>query len=68
MAPLRDGMNLNSKEFVASRKDKKGILVLSETAGASRELTDALMVNPNDIVEMADKLFPNPMFGRSNPQ
>ena len=56
MTPLRDGMNLHSKEFIASRKDKMGALVLSEMAGAARELTYALMVNPNDIVEMADQL------------
>jgi trehalose 6-phosphate synthase/phosphatase len=46
-------MNLVSKEFVASRKDAQGVLVLSEVAGAARELTEALLVNPNDIDEMA---------------
>ncbi|HVV06791.1 MAG TPA: bifunctional alpha,alpha-trehalose-phosphate synthase (UDP-forming)/trehalose-phosphatase [Puia sp.] len=53
ITPLRDGMNLVSKEFVASRKDGHGALVLSEMAGAARELTEALLVNPNDIGEMA---------------
>jgi trehalose 6-phosphate synthase/phosphatase len=53
ITPLRDGMNLVSKEFVASRKDAQGVLVLSEVAGAARELTEALLVNPNDIDEMA---------------
>lgn len=53
ITPLRDGMNLVAKEFVASRKDKKGVLALSEMAGAARELTDALLINPNDIAEMA---------------
>ncbi|HEY4206857.1 MAG TPA: bifunctional alpha,alpha-trehalose-phosphate synthase (UDP-forming)/trehalose-phosphatase, partial [Puia sp.] len=53
ITPLRDGMNLVSKEFVASRKDGQGVLVLSEVAGAARELTGALQVNPNDISEMA---------------
>ncbi|MFL5772512.1 MAG: trehalose-6-phosphate synthase [Flavisolibacter sp.] len=56
VTPLRDGMNLVSKEFVASRKDKKGVLIISEMAGAARELTDALTINPNDILEMAEKI------------
>ncbi len=56
ITPLRDGMNLVSKEFIASRKDQKGVLLLSEMAGAARELTDALIINPNDISEMADKI------------
>ncbi|HEX6333391.1 MAG TPA: bifunctional alpha,alpha-trehalose-phosphate synthase (UDP-forming)/trehalose-phosphatase [Flavisolibacter sp.] len=56
ITPLRDGMNLVSKEFVASRKDHRGVLVLSEMAGAARELTDALIINPNDTLEMADKI------------
>lgn len=56
ITPLRDGMNLVAKEFVASRKDNKGVLVLSEMAGAARELTDALLINPNDILELAQKI------------
>lgn len=56
ITPLRDGMNLVSKEFVASRMDKKGVLVISEMAGAARELTDALTINPNDILDMAQKI------------
>ncbi|RYF86601.1 MAG: bifunctional alpha,alpha-trehalose-phosphate synthase (UDP-forming)/trehalose-phosphatase [Chitinophagaceae bacterium] len=56
ITPLRDGMNLVAKEFVASRKDKKGVLVISEMAGAARELTDALTINPNDVGEMAQKI------------
>ncbi len=56
ITPLRDGMNLVAKEFVASRKDQKGVLVLSEMAGAARELTGALVINPNDIEEMAQKI------------
>jgi trehalose 6-phosphate synthase/phosphatase len=54
ITPLRDGMNLVAKEFVASRKDRKGVLVLSEMAGSARELTDALLINPNDLVELSD--------------
>ncbi|MBD1386731.1 bifunctional alpha,alpha-trehalose-phosphate synthase (UDP-forming)/trehalose-phosphatase [Mucilaginibacter rigui] len=53
ITPLRDGMNLVAKEFVASRKDERSVLVLSEMAGAAKELTDALLINPNDISEIA---------------
>ena len=56
ITPLRDGMNLVAKEFVASRKDKRGVLVISEMAGAARELTDALTINPNDVSEMAQQI------------
>lgn len=56
ITPLRDGMNLVAKEFIASRKDLKGVLVLSDMAGAARELTDALAINPNDIEEMATRI------------
>jgi trehalose 6-phosphate synthase/phosphatase len=56
ITPLRDGMNLVAKEFVASRKDKKGVLIISEMAGAARELGDALTINPNDTFEMAQKI------------
>lgn len=50
ITPLRDGMNLVAKEFVATQKDKKeqGILVLSEMAGAASELSEAIIVNPHD--------------------
>ena len=56
ITPLRDGMNLVAKEFVASRQDKQGVLVISEMAGAARELTDGLIINPNDTVDMAAKI------------
>jgi trehalose 6-phosphate synthase/phosphatase len=49
VTPLRDGMNLVSKEYVASRTNNSGVLILSEMAGASKELNDALIVNPNNI-------------------
>jgi len=49
VTPLRDGMNLVAKEYVASRVDRAGALVLSEFAGAARELTDAYIVNPYDL-------------------
>ncbi|MEO5699554.1 MAG: trehalose-6-phosphate synthase [Casimicrobiaceae bacterium] len=50
---LHDGMNLVAKEFVASRDDERGVLILSLFAGASRELVDALIVNPYDIEQTA---------------
>lgn len=53
VTPLRDGMNLIAKEYVASRVDQTGVLILSEMAGAAKELTDAILVNPNDISEVA---------------
>ncbi|RYZ54574.1 MAG: bifunctional alpha,alpha-trehalose-phosphate synthase (UDP-forming)/trehalose-phosphatase [Sphingobacteriales bacterium] len=56
ITPLRDGMNLVAKEFVASRKDGQGVLVLSEMAGAASELTDALLINPNDTKEIASMI------------
>jgi alpha,alpha-trehalose-phosphate synthase [UDP-forming] len=53
---LHDGMNLVAKEFIATRTDEDGVLILSQFAGASRELPDALIVNPYDIEEMAEAL------------
>jgi len=49
-------MNLVSKEFVASRTDVDGVLVLSDFAGASRELTDAVVVNPFDEEQVAEAI------------
>ena len=54
--PIRDGMNLVSKEFVASRHDGEGVLILSELAGASKELHEALLVNPNNLNEIAEAI------------
>ena len=54
VTPVRDGMNLVCKEFVASRVDEDGVLVLSEFAGAADELTDAILVNPYDVDGVAD--------------
>jgi trehalose 6-phosphate synthase/phosphatase len=53
VTPLRDGMNLVAKEYVAARTDEAGVLVLSEFAGAASELDAALIVNPYDIAETA---------------
>ncbi|MFZ5480574.1 MAG: bifunctional alpha,alpha-trehalose-phosphate synthase (UDP-forming)/trehalose-phosphatase, partial [Myxococcota bacterium] len=56
VTPLRDGMNLVAKEFVATRNDERGVLVLSEFAGAAAELAEAVVVNPHDVDGMADAL------------
>lgn len=53
---LHDGMNLVGKEFVGSRSDERGVLVLSRFAGASRELRDALLVNPYDVEEVSEAI------------
>jgi trehalose 6-phosphate synthase len=53
---LHDGMNLVSKEFVAARDDARGVLILSRFAGAARELTEAIIVNPYHVEETADAL------------
>ncbi|MFP4385447.1 MAG: bifunctional alpha,alpha-trehalose-phosphate synthase (UDP-forming)/trehalose-phosphatase [Spirochaetia bacterium] len=56
VTPIRDGMNLIAKEYVAARKDMEGAIVLSETAGASKELGEALIINPSNTEEIADNL------------
>ena len=56
VTPLRDGMNLVSKEYVAGNISMNGMLILSEAAGAAKELTDALIINPNDVNAFADKI------------
>ncbi|MGC0771327.1 MAG: trehalose-6-phosphate synthase [Candidatus Acidiferrum sp.] len=53
---LHDGMNLVAKEFVASRDDERGVLILSTFAGAAHELSDALLVNPYDVEQVADAI------------
>jgi alpha,alpha-trehalose-phosphate synthase [UDP-forming] len=53
---LHDGMNLVAKEFVAAREDEEGVLILSQFTGASRELRDALVVNPYDADELAEAI------------
>jgi trehalose 6-phosphate synthase/phosphatase len=53
ITPLRDGMNLVAKEYVACRSDGDGVLVLSEFAGAAAEMTDAVLVNPYDLDSVA---------------
>ena len=56
VTPVRDGMNLVAKEFPAARIDEDGVLVLSEFAGASEELGDALLVNPYDVDGTAETI------------
>ena len=53
ITPVRDGMNLVAKEFIATRVDSDGVLILSEMAGASKELYEAITVNPFDLNGMA---------------
>ncbi|MFY0601798.1 MAG: bifunctional alpha,alpha-trehalose-phosphate synthase (UDP-forming)/trehalose-phosphatase [Cyclobacteriaceae bacterium] len=56
VTPMRDGMNLVCKEYIASKLDKKGVLILSEMAGASKELSDAILINPNNLEQMVDAI------------
>lgn len=56
VSSLHDGMNLVAKEFVAARDDERGVLLLSHFTGASRELTEALIVNPYDLAEVSDAI------------
>src|SRR3954453_3610219 len=57
VTPLRDGMNLVAKEFIASRTDGDGVLVLSEFAGAAWELPEAIQVNPYDVDGTAESYY-----------
>ncbi|MCB2197587.1 MAG: bifunctional alpha,alpha-trehalose-phosphate synthase (UDP-forming)/trehalose-phosphatase [Bacteroidetes bacterium] len=56
LTPIRDGMNLVAKEFVASKVNKKGVLILSEMAGAVKEMSEALLINPQNYEQIADTL------------
>ena len=56
VTPLRDGMNLIAKEYIATRVDKTGVLILSEMAGAAKELLEAVIINPNHKEEIAHAL------------
>lgn len=53
---LHDGMNLVAKEFIAAKDNEEGVLILSQFTGASRELKDALVVNPYDIAQMSEAI------------
>ncbi|HVC01574.1 MAG TPA: trehalose-6-phosphate synthase [Steroidobacteraceae bacterium] len=65
---LHDGMNLVAKEFVAARDDEDGVLILSTFAGASRELPEALLINPFDVAETADAMETAMRMGREERQ
>ncbi|KAB5492040.1 MULTISPECIES: bifunctional alpha,alpha-trehalose-phosphate synthase (UDP-forming)/trehalose-phosphatase [Flagellimonas] len=56
LTPLRDGMNLVAKEYIATRTDKTGVLILSEMAGSAYEMNEALLINPNNFEEQANTL------------
>jgi trehalose 6-phosphate synthase/phosphatase len=57
LTPLRDGMNLVAKEYVAAQHKKHGMLILSEMAGAAAEMSESVLVNPSDISQMADAIY-----------
>ncbi len=56
VTPLRDGMNLIAKEYLACRTDNSGVLILSEMAGASKELNEAVIINPNNPNEIGEAI------------
>lgn len=56
ITPLRDGMNLVAKEYVATRTHQDGVLILSEMAGAAKEMNEAILINPNNFEEFANAL------------
>jgi len=56
VTPMRDGMNLVAKEFIACKADQRGVLILSERAGAARELADALIINPTDTGQLVEAM------------
>lgn len=57
LTPLRDGMNLVAKEYVAAQHERAGMLILSELAGAAAEMGESVLVNPSDISQMADAIY-----------
>ncbi|MFA5260947.1 MAG: trehalose-6-phosphate synthase, partial [Candidatus Omnitrophota bacterium] len=57
ISSLHDGMNLVAKEYISSRTDAGGMLVLSQFTGAAKELTDAILVNPYDSKEFSEGIY-----------
>ena len=57
LTPLRDGMNLVAKEYVAAQHENYGMLILSELAGAAAEMSESILVNPTDVSQMADAVY-----------
>ncbi|QLG43965.1 bifunctional alpha,alpha-trehalose-phosphate synthase (UDP-forming)/trehalose-phosphatase [Costertonia aggregata] len=56
LTPIRDGMNLVAKEYIATRTDKTGVLILSEMAGSANEMNESILINPNNFEQIADAL------------
>lgn len=56
VTPLRDGMNLVAKEYMAARRDHRGVAIISETAGTASEFGEALVVNPHDTNQVAESI------------
>ncbi|MRH99980.1 bifunctional alpha,alpha-trehalose-phosphate synthase (UDP-forming)/trehalose-phosphatase [Kriegella sp. EG-1] len=57
LTPLRDGMNLVAKEYIATRTDKTGVLILSEMAGSANEMNESLLINPNNFEQISDAIY-----------
>ena len=57
LTPIRDGMNLVAKEYIATRTDQTGVLILSEMAGSANEMNESLLINPNNFEQTADALY-----------
>ncbi|MGB5821741.1 MAG: bifunctional alpha,alpha-trehalose-phosphate synthase (UDP-forming)/trehalose-phosphatase [Saonia sp.] len=57
LTPIRDGMNLVAKEYIATRTDRTGVLILSEMAGSANEMNESLLINPNNFEQIADTLY-----------
>ncbi|WP_037315025.1 bifunctional alpha,alpha-trehalose-phosphate synthase (UDP-forming)/trehalose-phosphatase [Salegentibacter sp. Hel_I_6] len=57
LTPIRDGMNLVAKEFIATRINQTGVLILSEMAGAAHEMNEALIINPNNFEQISETLI-----------
>ncbi|GHC53053.1 bifunctional alpha,alpha-trehalose-phosphate synthase (UDP-forming)/trehalose-phosphatase [Ulvibacter litoralis] len=56
LTPIRDGMNLVAKEYIATRTDKSGVLILSEMAGSANEMNESLLINPNNFEQTSEAL------------
>jgi trehalose 6-phosphate synthase/phosphatase len=56
LTPIRDGMNLVAKEYIATRTDQSGVLILSEMAGSANEMMESLLINPNNFEQIADTI------------
>ncbi len=57
LTPIRDGMNLVAKEYIATRTDKTGVLILSEMAGSANEMNESLLINPNNFEQISESLY-----------